>query len=129
MLASLGLHHGYVPGEFSGRAENAGHAGRIHLAVWILTVLGVARLFSAARTRKSPWSGQTSLGAMIAGWGGFNRGEGLDDGQLLGIDQVLPGHPSQLLFDLLFLAFGGLLVLLGVAFVRMASRRRNASNV
>ena len=66
---------------------------------------------------------------MIAGSGGFNRGEGLDDDQLLGIDQVLPGHPSQLLFDLLFLAFGGLLVLLGVAFVRMASRRRNASNV
>jgi uncharacterized membrane protein len=52
-------------------------------------------------------------GAMLAGWGTFNLVEGLIDHQLLGIHHVLPGHPQQLLWDMLFLASGALLVVSG----------------
>ena len=79
--------------------------GFFHLAVWITSLTGLAMLFRAAR-RSTAWSGRTLLGAMLAGWGCFNFVEGLIDHQLLGIHHVLPGHPLQLLWDLLFLASG-----------------------
>lgn len=54
---------------------------------------------------------------MLAGWGLFNFVEGLIDHQILGIHHVLPGHPNQLVFDLLFLVAGILLFLLGARLI------------
>jgi uncharacterized membrane protein len=51
---------------------------------------------------------------MFAGWGLFNFVEGIIDHQILGIHHVLPGHPHQFLFDMLFLAAGVALVIIGV---------------
>jgi uncharacterized membrane protein len=96
--------------------------GFFHLAVWILTAIGVAMLFRAARTRDASWSGASLFGATLAGWGTFNFVEGLVDHHILGIHHVLPGHPNEFLFDLLFLASGLVLIAIGAALVRKGRR-------
>jgi uncharacterized membrane protein len=92
--------------------------GFFHLATWLLTAAGIARLFRAARVTSEVWSGRRLLGAMLAGWGAFNLVEGLVDHQILGIHHVRPGHPNQFLFDLLFLASGIILIVIGWSMTR-----------
>ena len=92
--------------------------GFFHLAVWVLTIIGVIMLFRAAHRVGQRWSGRVLGGAMLAGWGTFNFVEGLIDHQLLDLHHVLPGHPNQFLFDMLFLASGLILAGIGWAMVR-----------
>ena len=68
------------------------------------------------------WRGDVLLGAMLSGSGLFNFFEGLIDHQILGIHHVLPGNPHQFLFDMLYLANGGLFFLVGVWLVRAPGR-------
>ena len=86
--------------------------GWFHLAVWILTVIGVVLLFKAARQIEN-WSGKALVGAMLLGWGLFNFVEGIIDHQLLGIHHVVPGSPHQFAFDMLFLGSGVTLTFIG----------------
>ena len=97
--------------------------GFFHLATWMLCAVGVGLLFHAARASQQVWSGRTLVGSMLAGWGLFNFVEGLIDHQLLGIHHVRPGHPEQFLFDMLFLASGGVLILIGSSLAREGPRR------
>jgi uncharacterized membrane protein len=88
--------------------------GFFHLGVWLVSLAGTAMLFRAARSAGPRWTGRILIGAMLAGWGLFNFVEGIIDHQILGIHHVLPGHPHQFLFDMLFLAAGVALVIIGV---------------
>lgn len=94
--------------------------GYFHLAVWVLTLVGIVMLFRAVNRLSTPAPGKLLAGGMLAGWGIFNFVEGLIDHHILGIHHVLPGHPNQLLFDLLFLASGVLLAVVGWALCRSA---------
>ncbi len=88
--------------------------GLFHLAVLLLTIAGVAllhRVRSAARNH--PQSGRILFAGAIAGWGLFNVVEGLIDHHLLGLHHVRPDSPHWLAWDLGFLAFGCLLILIG----------------
>ncbi|HEX8295058.1 MAG TPA: DUF2243 domain-containing protein [Chthoniobacteraceae bacterium] len=96
--------------------------GFFHLAVWLVTIAGVILLFRAAHQQAQRWSGRALSGAMLAGWGAFNFVEGLIDHQILGIHHVRPGHPQQFLFDMLFLASGLLLILIGWAMARAGQK-------
>jgi uncharacterized membrane protein len=96
--------------------------GFFHLAVWILTLIGVALLFRASR-QITHCSGKVLVGAMLAGWGIFNFVEGIIDHQILGLHHVRPGHPNQLLFDMLFLASGLLLVAFGWLLAQRGERQ------
>lgn len=91
--------------------------GFFHLLVWVITLAGAAMLFRAGRHAGPAWSGRVLAGAMLAGWGLFNVVEGVVDHHILGIHHVLPGHPQELLLDLLFLVCG---VTLGVIGLRLA---------
>jgi uncharacterized membrane protein len=91
--------------------------GLFHLATWVLTAVGIRMLFSAAR-QSLAWTGRGLFGAMLAGWGLFNLVEGLINHQLLGIHHVRPGHPHELLFDLLFLGSGIVLLVIGSLLIR-----------
>jgi uncharacterized membrane protein len=62
------------------------------------------------------------LGGMVAGWGGFNLVEGAIDHHLLGLHHVRPG-PDELLYDLGFLAWGALMVGLGLVLYRQGRER------
>jgi uncharacterized membrane protein len=60
-----------------------------------------------------PWSGRTFGGALVLGWGLFNVIEGVIDHQLLGLHHVHEYVDDKLPWDLGFLAFGALQLLVG----------------
>ncbi len=92
--------------------------GFFHLGLWLVSLAGTVMLFRAPRHAGAGWNGRVLSGSMLAGCGGFNFLEGVIDHQLLGIHHVLPGHPHQFLFDMLWLANGVLFVVLGWWLIR-----------
>ena len=88
--------------------------GYFHLALWLVSLTGVAMLFRCMRHVVPAQSPRVLFGAMLAGWGLFQIVEGIIDHHLLGIHHVLPGHPQQTLFDILFLVAGAVLIGTGV---------------
>jgi uncharacterized membrane protein len=91
--------------------------GLFHAFTWTMTALGLTLLWRAVRRGDVPLSTRTLLGSMAMGWGLFNLVEGVIDHHLLHIHHVTetPGH---LVWDLLFLASGAALILLGWALIR-----------
>ncbi|MCK9249806.1 MAG: DUF2243 domain-containing protein [Solirubrobacteraceae bacterium] len=59
-----------------------------------------------------PWRGQ--FGMLLAGWGVFNLVEGLIDHQILGIHHVRDDLGAPLGWDIGFLVFGALLIIVGL---------------
>ena len=94
--------------------------GFFHLALWVISLLGTGMLFRAARHAGPEWSGRALFGSMLTGWGLFQWVEGTVDHHLLGIHHVLPGHPHEFWFDLLFLAAGAVLLGVGARLTRSA---------
>jgi uncharacterized membrane protein len=92
--------------------------GLFHAAVWVLTAVGLAMLWSATGRADVPHSGRTLLGGLLLGWGLFNVVEGIIDHEVLGLHHVYEYTPNHLPADLGFLAFGLLLLLSGWALVR-----------
>jgi uncharacterized membrane protein len=92
--------------------------GIFHAAVWVLTVVGLRMLWAAGRRPDVPWSGATFVGGLSLGWGLFNMIEGLIDHELLGLHHVYEYTPNKLPWDLAFLAFGALLLLIGGVLIR-----------
>jgi uncharacterized membrane protein len=72
-----------------------------------------------------PW--RAHIGMLLSGWGVFNVVEGLIDHQLLGIHHVRDDLGAPLGWDLAFLAFGVLLVVVGLAMARSAERVRSST--
>jgi uncharacterized membrane protein len=83
--------------------------GLFHALCWVLTTAGLVRLVTG---RPALPSSRPVLAWSIVGWGLFNLVEGTIDHLLLGIHHVRPG-PSQLAWDLAFLAWGALFVVGG----------------
>jgi uncharacterized membrane protein len=79
--------------------------GLFHAFTWLVTTIGVWRLWAAGRDPNVPWSTPTFIGSLVMGWGLFNFIEGTIDHQILGIHHVHPGA-DQLAWDLGFLAIG-----------------------
>ncbi len=92
--------------------------GVFHLVCWTFVLVGLFLLSRAARPQVGVWSGKALAGAILVGCGLFNFVEGLIDHQILGVHHVLPGHPNQFLFDMLFLASGVVLVIIGWSVAR-----------
>ncbi|HEX2099725.1 MAG TPA: DUF2243 domain-containing protein, partial [Candidatus Synoicihabitans sp.] len=92
--------------------------GYFHLAVWVVTLLGVALLFRALRRNATVVTGLGLSGATLAGWGIFNLVEGVINHHWLRIHHVRPGHPHEAMYDVLFLTFGSLLVIGGAMLVQ-----------
>jgi uncharacterized membrane protein len=96
--------------------------GVFHGAVWLLTALGIALLWRAARAPGVLLSTRALAGAVLLGWGLFNTVEGLIDHHLLDLHHVVQAlGPSG--WDLAFLAWGGAMILVGRALLRSASPR------
>jgi uncharacterized membrane protein len=91
--------------------------GLFHAFTWLVTVVGLALLWRAGRRPEVPWSTRTFLGSLSVGWGAFNVVEGLIDHQWLGLHHVHPGA-GQLAWDVGFLLFGALLVIVGWGLIR-----------
>lgn len=91
--------------------------GLFHAFTWVMTVAGLARLWSAGKRPDVPWSTRTFVGSLSIGWGLFNFVEGVIDHQIMGIHHVHPGE-GQLAWDLGFLALGVIQIVIGVALTR-----------
>lgn len=100
--------------------------GIFHAAVWVLTCAGIAMLWRVGARRDVPWSGKTFFGSLLMGWGLFNVVEGIIDHQLLGVHHVYEYTASKLPWDLGFLAFGVVLLLLGWTLIRSGRNDRLA---
>ena len=88
--------------------------GLFHAFTWVMTALGLARLWSAGKRADVPWSTRTFVGSLSLGWGLFNLVEGTIDHQIMGIHHVHPGE-EQLAWDLTYLALG--LGLIGIGWL------------
>ncbi|MBJ6142097.1 DUF2243 domain-containing protein [Hymenobacter sp. BT559] len=97
--------------------------GLFHAAVWVLTAVGLAMLWSATGCPDVPHSGRTLLGGLLLGWGLFNVVEGIIDHEVLGLHHVYEYTPNHLPADLGFLALGLVLLLAGWALVRAGRPR------
>jgi uncharacterized membrane protein len=92
--------------------------GLFHALTWIVTLVGILRLRSAASARAAVPSLQVFTGQLILGWGLFNLVEGIIDHQILGIHNV--GEvPTYTVYNLTSLGIGGILfILLGWMFMQ-----------
>jgi uncharacterized membrane protein len=91
--------------------------GLFHASTWLMTVLGLTRLWRAGLRADVPWSTRTLVGSLAMGWGLFNSIEGTIDHQILGIHHVHPGE-GQLAWDIGFIVSGLLMIALGWAAIR-----------
>lgn len=91
--------------------------GLFHAFTWLATAVGLGLLWRAGGRPEVPWSTRTFVGSLSLGWGLFNVVEGVIDHQLLGIHHVHPGA-NQLAWDMGFLLFGALLIVVGLTLVR-----------
>lgn len=91
--------------------------GLFHAFTWIVTAMGVSRLFAAGTRTEVAWSPRTFGGSLLVGWAVFNIVEGLIDHQLLGVHHVRPGA-NELAWDMGFLGASALLLAGGVLMVR-----------
>ncbi len=95
--------------------------GLFHGATWVAVLIGLLWLWRrVSGVRPRPWA--ALIGPMLAGWGLFNLAEGIVDHHILRVHHVRSG-PDALWWDLAFLAFGGLLLGIGLWLHRGASSR------
>jgi uncharacterized membrane protein len=73
---------------------------------WLITLVGILQLRSAAYARATMPSLQAFTGHLILGWGVFNLVEGIIDHQILGVHNVRE-VPNYTVYNLTFLAVGG----------------------
>ena len=90
--------------------------GIFHASTWVFTLAGIFLLWSAVRDG-APLGWHRLIGGLLAGWGGFNLIEGIVDHQILGVHHVRPG-PDELLYDVGFLIWGALMLVIGVLLLR-----------
>ena len=101
--------------------------GLFHAVVWLVTLVGVFLLWSAAyQQERNPFL-REFIGRLIFGWGLFNLVEGLIDHQLLGVHYVRQ-VPHYTVYNMTFLAIGGV-GLIRVGWILMRTGRRDTIEV
>lgn len=100
--------------------------GLFHAATWVVTVVGLWVLVTSNGARNRPGGTKVFVGGLLVGWGGFNLVEGIVDHHVLGIHHVRAG-PDELLYDLGFLAWGAVMLGIGLVVIRRATTARPSS--
>lgn len=93
--------------------------GLFHGTTWLVTVVGLWLLLRAKGERGRSDVDRVLTGGVLAGWGLFNLTEGVADHYLLGIHHVRPG-PDEALYDLAFLIWGAVFLIVGWRTMRSA---------
>lgn len=87
--------------------------GIFNLAVTIIVLYGVIRVFQHARRDELSSSWTFYICGMLIGAGIFNLAEGLINHQILELHHVRPGHPAEFMYDMLYLLSGVILIAIG----------------
>jgi uncharacterized membrane protein len=90
--------------------------GLFHLFSTAVLVIGVIQLVERRRT--SPDPPRLAAAGILLGAGGFNLYDGTIQHKLLGLHQVREGAPSNLPYDLAFLAIAAAVALAGALLLR-----------
>jgi uncharacterized membrane protein len=101
-----------------GLEENTLADGFFHLSTWVLVSVAML-LTTRAWQRKElapPW--RAHVGMLLVGWGVFNLVEGVINHQILNIHHVRDDLGGPVSWDIGFLVFGAVLVVVGVALVK-----------
>jgi uncharacterized membrane protein len=112
-----GVHASYPTMNVASLEDNTFWDGLFHAATGLLMLVGLYLLWAALRNGTSARS-TTLTGLLLTGWGIFNLVEGVVDHLVLGIHHVRDDLGGPLAWDLGFLGFGGVLVVVGLGFVR-----------
>ena len=125
MLSSAG----HPPHDLQNLRLNVWADGLFHMATWVFVAAGVLLLWRAARRPHAPWPWRALAGAFLLGFGAFNVVEGLVNHHALGLHHVNETVPRAdwLAWDLGFLAWGALMVLIGAWLWRSARRSEAGS--
>lgn len=117
--------HWYPPTSVANLRLNTWWDGLFHSMAYVTVLIAVCALWQAAHRRRVRWSGRRMCGALLMGWGGFNLVEGLIDHQILELHHVNERVVQSLwiYWDLSFLAWGALMLILGGVLFRTASAR------
>ncbi|MFN2476418.1 MAG: DUF2243 domain-containing protein [Chthoniobacterales bacterium] len=91
--------------------------GMFHALTWVMSALGIALLWKAARRVEVPWLGKVFGGALFLGWGLFNLIEGIIDHHILNLHHVYEVR-GQSIFDWVFLLSGVLFIIGGLIVIR-----------
>ena len=95
--------------------------GLFHALVWLVTLLGVFLLWSAAYQQETMPSLGAFIGQLLFGWGLFNLVEGIIDHHILSIHHVVEMFGLST-YDYLFLGSAVLFVLIGSGLIRAGAR-------
>lgn len=100
--------------------------GLFHAFTWIVTLIGIFMLWSAARNTRVAIPTLTSfLGQLILGFGLFNLVEGIIDHHLLEVHYVRQ-VPNYAVYNWTFLAVGGVLFIIIGRLLMRAGRNNMA---
>ncbi len=122
-----GVHASFPATTVPSLEDNTLWDGLFHAATWIVTLVGLYLLWGALRNGTRATS-RSLTGLLLTGWGLFNLIEGVVDHLILGIHHVRDDLGGPLSWDLGFLAFGALLVMIGAALVATDGRRSGAAD-
>jgi uncharacterized membrane protein len=114
---------GRAPTTLEGLEFNTAADGFFHLATWLLVFAAMVTTLVAWRQGRLPPNWRFHFGLVLAGWGIFNVVEGLVDHQLLNIHHVRDDLGAPLSWDIGFLVFGALLVVVGWSVHREGARQ------
>ena len=120
MLTSTG---DYPADTVAGLEKNTLVDGFFHLSTWIVVALAMTLTLRKWKDDKlaPPW--RAHFGLLLVGWGAFNLVEGVIDHEILAIHHVRDDFGGPIGWDLGFLAFGLVRVVVGLALTRNAHRR------
>jgi uncharacterized membrane protein len=116
MLTSTGNHPATT---VAGLEDNTLADGLFHALTFLAALIGLTLLWAAVRKGAAP-AGRQLVGLMLAGWGAFNLVEGIADHQILTVHHV--NQDNVILWDTLFLIFGAVLLVAGLALARSGAR-------
>jgi uncharacterized membrane protein len=113
---------GYPATTVRGLEDNTLADGLFHASTWIFVAVGMVLLVRAWQhgDLAPPW--RFHVGLLLAGWGTFNLVEGLIDHHLLTVHHVRDDVADPMWWDVGFLGFGAVLVLVG-CLLASSSRR------
>ena len=127
MLTDYGEHASFPETTVASLQHNTLWDGLFHLSTWVFVTIGVFLLWRVLSAGYRV-TARSMVGLLLAGWGIFNLVEGIFDHHLLGIHHVRDDIANPLAWDLGFLAFGALLVVVGFA-MRRSDRDRTEMTV
>jgi uncharacterized membrane protein len=102
--------------------------GLFHAFCFAATLAGLGMLWNSVKRSDVYLADKAFAGSLLLGWGLFNFVEGLIDHELLQVHHVYQNDPNQfLLWDLIFLASGAGLILIGFFLIRHSGLAHSSS--